>query len=66
MIVTNEQLKTIYFGAYKFKETDDGYLQAFQYSEKQDPEIDGTFRFNSVHEAEALLLGFRKRCVRAP
>lgn len=35
MIVTNEQLKTIYFGAYKFKETDDGYLQAFQYSEKQ-------------------------------
>ena len=33
--MTNEELKKIYFGAYSFEETDDGYLQAFQYSEKQ-------------------------------
>ena len=33
--MTNRELKTIYFGAYSFQETDDGYLQAFQYSEEQ-------------------------------
>lgn len=32
MRLTNEQLKSIYFGALHFKETEDGYLQAFQYS----------------------------------
>lgn len=35
MVLTNEELKAIYFGAYEFEETDDGYLQAFQYSKKQ-------------------------------
>ena len=35
MKLTNEQLKTIYFGALFFKETDDEYLQAFQYSDEQ-------------------------------
>ncbi|MBE5856175.1 MAG: SGNH/GDSL hydrolase family protein [Lachnospiraceae bacterium] len=35
MILTNEELKNIYFGAYEFEETEDGYLQAFQYSKKQ-------------------------------
>lgn len=35
MILTNEELKEIYFGAYEFEETKDGYLQAFQYSKKQ-------------------------------
>ncbi len=35
MKLTNEQLKTIYFGAYRFKETEDGYLQSFQYTEAQ-------------------------------
>ena len=35
MILTNEELKKIYFGAYSFDETDDGYLQAFQYSKDQ-------------------------------
>ena len=33
--MTNEELKKIYFGAYSFEETDDGYLQAFQYSKPQ-------------------------------
>lgn len=35
MILTNEALKKYYFGAYEFKETEDGYLQSFQYSEPQ-------------------------------
>ena len=33
--MTNEELKNIYFGAYSFEETEDGYLQAFQYSKPQ-------------------------------
>ena len=33
--MTNEELKKIYFGAYSFEETGDGYLQAFQYSKPQ-------------------------------
>ena len=35
MILSNEELKNIYFGAYEFEGTEDGYLQAFQYSKKQ-------------------------------
>ena len=35
MKLTNEQLKTIYFGVLQFKETKDGYLQAFQYNDEQ-------------------------------
>ncbi len=35
MKVTNEQLKTIYFGALQFKESKDGFLQAFQYNDEQ-------------------------------
>lgn len=35
MILTNEQLKQIYYGALNFDETEDGYLQAFQYTKKQ-------------------------------
>ena len=33
--MTNSELKNIWFGAYFFEETDDGYLQAFQYSKAQ-------------------------------
>ena len=33
--MTNEQLKSIYFGALHFKETEGGYLQAFQYTGSQ-------------------------------
>lgn len=35
MKLSNEQLKTIYYGALNFSEREDGYLQAFQYTEKQ-------------------------------
>ena len=35
MKLTNAQLRKIYFGAYNFSETEDGYLQAFQYSDAQ-------------------------------
>ena len=35
MRLTNEQLKSIYFGALHFKETEGGYLQAFQYTDSQ-------------------------------
>lgn len=33
--VTNDELKEIYFGAYSFEETADGYLQAFQHTKEQ-------------------------------
>lgn len=33
--MTNDQLKKYYFGAYSFEETEDGYLQAFQYTKAQ-------------------------------
>ena len=42
MVLTNEELKEIYFGAYEFGETKDGYLQAFQYSKKQIEYFKGT------------------------
>ena len=29
--MTNTELQSIYFGAYSFQETKDGWLQAFQY-----------------------------------
>lgn len=35
MKFTSEQLKKIYYGAYRFSETKDGYLQAFQHTERQ-------------------------------
>lgn len=35
MQLTNEELKNYYFGAYHFNETEDGYLQSFQYSASQ-------------------------------
>lgn len=35
MKLTNNELKNIYYGAYSFSETVDGYLQAFQYTKEQ-------------------------------
>lgn len=35
MTLSNEQLKSIYFGALRFEETEDGWLQAFQYTQSQ-------------------------------
>lgn len=43
MILTNEELKNIYFGAYEFAETEDGYLQSFQYSKEQVEYFKGAF-----------------------
>ena len=43
MILTNEELKKIYFGAYELEETSDGYLQAFQYSKEQVEYFKGAF-----------------------
>ncbi len=45
MKLTNEQLKTIYHGVLHFKETEDGYLQSFQYSDKQMEYFKGAFDF---------------------
>ncbi|MCQ2592049.1 MAG: SGNH/GDSL hydrolase family protein [Treponema sp.] len=35
MKLSNEELQKIYFGAYRFEEIEDGYLQAFQYTQDQ-------------------------------
>lgn len=35
MKLSNEQLKEIYYGALSINETEDGYLQSFQYTEQQ-------------------------------
>lgn len=35
MILTNEELKQIYFGVYSFEETEDKYLRAYQYNNAQ-------------------------------
>lgn len=35
MILSNNELKNIYNGAYHFEETEEGYLQAFQFNRKQ-------------------------------
>ena len=43
MILTNEELKNLYFGAYEFEETSDGYLQSFQYSKEQVEYFKGAF-----------------------
>ena len=43
MILTNQELKNIYFGAYEFEETEDGYLQSFQYSKEQVEYFKGAF-----------------------
>ena len=32
MLLSNEELKKIYFGAYEFEETPDGFLKANQYT----------------------------------
>ncbi len=33
--MTSRELQRIYYGAYSFQETEDGWLQAFQYSKEQ-------------------------------
>ena len=43
MILTNEELKKIYFGAYEFEETPDGFLKANQYTKAQMDYFKGAF-----------------------
>lgn len=45
MKLTNEELKKIYFGAYRFSETEDGYLMAHQYTEEQEAYFKNAFDF---------------------
>ena len=45
MKISNEELKKIYFGAYFFDETQDGFLQAFQYSKAQMEYFKGAMDF---------------------
>ncbi len=45
MKLSNEQLKSIYFGALEFAETEDGYLQAFQYTQEQMAYFKKAFEF---------------------
>lgn len=45
MILTNEQLRSVYFGAYRFEETPDGWLAAHQYTAEQVDYFKGAFDF---------------------
>ena len=45
MILSNEELKKIYFGAYNFTETEDGFLMAHQYTKEQEEYFKGAFDF---------------------
>ena len=45
MKITNEELKSIYMGAYSFRETEDGFLQSFQYNESQMAYFEKTAEF---------------------
>lgn len=45
MKLSNEQLKTIYYGALYFGETEDGYLQSFQYTPEQQAYFKEAFEF---------------------
>ncbi len=45
MKLTGSELQSIYFGAYRFTETEDGYLMAHQYTEAQEDYFRGAFDF---------------------
>ena len=45
MKLTNEELKSIFFGAYSFEETEDGYLMAHQYTKEQEDYLKSAFDF---------------------
>ena len=64
--MTNKELKNIYFGAYSFEETADGYLQAFQYSGKQMEYFKGTadFLYDRCMASTAKTLEFTTEAVK--
>ncbi|MCR5500597.1 MAG: SGNH/GDSL hydrolase family protein [Acetatifactor sp.] len=43
--MSNDQLRYLYFGAYRFEEKEDGWLQAFQYSKAQEDYFKEVFDF---------------------
>ncbi len=43
--MTNKELENIYFGAYSFDETKDGYLMSYQYTKEQMEYFKGAFDF---------------------
>ena len=45
MKLNNDELKKIYYGAYFFEETEDGYLRAYQYSKAQMDYFEEAFDF---------------------
>ncbi len=45
MKLSNKELQKIYFGAYNFAETEDGYLQSFQYTAEQIAYFKEAFEF---------------------
>lgn len=45
MKLSNEELKKIYYGAYCFTESDDGYLMAHQYTKEQEDYFEKAFSF---------------------
>lgn len=61
MKLSNEQLKTIYYGALEFGETEDGYLQAFQYTKQQMKYFERTsdFWYDRCMASNAKTLEFR-------
>lgn len=45
MKLSNNEFKKIYFGAYSFKEDEEGYLESFQYTDEQMQYFKGAFDF---------------------
>lgn len=66
MILTSEQLKKIYYGAYRISENEEGYLQAFQYTERQMRYFEeaSEFWFERCTASNAKTLEFRTSAAR--
>ena len=66
MKLTSEQLKKIYYGAYRFSETEEGYLQAFQYTDRQMRYFEeaSEFWFERCTASTAKTLEFRTKATR--
>ncbi len=66
MKLTNQQLKEIYCGAYSICETEDGYLQSFQYTQQQMQYFkeSSEFWYDRCKASSAKTLEFRTRATR--
>lgn len=45
MILSNRELQEIYYGAYSFEDTDEGYLRAYQFNREQMDYLEGASEF---------------------